>query len=134
MNRWSELRCGSSVLDIGRHRISLPVGFRIEHESEGFVNFIGETPDGSESYVIHDYQSIEQVIEGEFGAPEHKVTGRTNCLGLELVEVAPTTKSGRAQPMVRFVLVKLSRSDTLVVLGGGVDFATSLIRRTEESP
>ena len=132
MRKWGKSCSGNWSLELAGHRVSLPHGFQTEHESENLVGFAGETADGAGCHVIHSHDAIESILRQDFCSPRHKIMGRDNCKGLELIEVAPTKKNGHAQPLIRTVLLRLSDTDTLIVFGVSRDSVFSLIRRSVE--
>ena len=129
MKGWKQSSSGTWSFSSDDGSLSLPPDFELDREAEEIIGFTGTTPDNQIGWVAYKNVPYQKVIDTEFPASDHKVMGVESVSGLDVIEIAPTTSSGRAQANMRIYVVELTGEACLIVMGGGDSFAKSFAQQ-----
>ena len=129
MKGWKQSANGTWSLTAHGRSISLPPDFELDSEAEGTIGFTGVTADREMSWIIYERTPLQEIINTKLSSPDHKVLSNRTVEDLNVIEIAPTTPSGRAQAKVRIHIIELADDTSLVVVGGGTAFVYSLARQ-----
>ena len=102
-------------MTLGRRSLSLPQSFVLDHSGDGLVGFVDDGPDLPSCRIVYKRTAARDFV----GDPEETKQLRTfRISGIQVVEYAPKTESGRAKAGLRFYLLELTANSSIMVLDG----------------
>ena len=102
-------------MTIGRRSLSLPHSFVLDHSADGVFGFVDDGPDLPSCRIVYRKTAAQNFIGT---LDEVKRMRSFSVSGIQVVEYAPKTESGRAKAGIRFYLLELTEDSSIMVLDG----------------